>query len=133
MDLDTNLKIKNPKNLQELNINWSNYSLLFNFCFICVLFLIIFFSYIQAEILSFLYKKEFETETINFCQKKSPELKYIKILQIEKSKKKATTTCIFENKDENLKVFFGYSSGRWSINHSQKLNEKKSFYWPIYL
>lgn len=129
-DLD---KTKNTFFLEGAQIKWSDYSLIFNFFIACVFFLVIFFGYLQSEILTFLYQKQFEYQSREFCQKKSENLKYTKIISLEKSKKKAVSLCIFQNREENLKVIFTHSSEIWSISHFEKLNQKNAFYWPIYL
>lgn len=89
-------------------------------------------SYIQTEALTAIYRDQIP-EIDEMCPKKEYSLKYYKILKYEKSRKDLLMQCIYKDGHQNSEVIANLIGDKWVRVRVNKLNEKRGFYWPIYL
>ena len=89
------------------------------------------FPYINSTILTRRYLSQ-EEEFTQICSDRG-NLEYVQILDYEPQFKQAEVDCIFKDPSENLRLQLFKRSSGWEVNVSDKLNEERAWYWPIFV
>lgn len=89
-------------------------------------------SYIQTESLTRLYRDQISSVD-TLCPTKSSDLKFLKIIAYDKSRKELILQCIYKDGHQNSEVVANLISGKWTQVRVNRLNERGGLYWPIYL
>lgn len=97
-----------------------------------ILFYISVLSYIQTEILTSSYLSQIQNSQDLCKTDQNADLKFIKLVSFEKSKKNGRIFCIYGDSSKNIQVDVYYNRDNWYPSFTKKLNRERNFYWPIY-
>ena len=87
--------------------------------------------YLQAEILTNTFSSEAQ-DFKNICiSKLKVDQAKVKIISYEKGKKTAKVYCLSQNRQNDKEVLFNFTN-TWEPVVVENMQEKNSFYWPIY-
>jgi hypothetical protein len=68
----------------------------------------------------------------SICLNTQPgNLKYFKILRYEKYRGYAQIICVYDKAEDNVLLTLN-KTRQWEVITGKKLNQDRSFYWPIY-
>jgi len=100
---------------------------------IIIFFLLLIWSYIQTEIVTWAYAGQVSNiEKLCLDSSEKSNLKFYKILWYDKGLESATVYCIYDQSEKNTRLEINKNE-EWRINYSTKLNKERNLYWPIYV
>lgn len=121
----------NSLKFKDFSNSWNN---LWNFILFFTFIVFLLLSYLQAELLTFLYSSKAPIR--EFCKQIKPfeVLIGVKIIYLEKQKREMQVYCLYQNSQENLKLTLvrQLSKEVWKVLLIEKLNKDGNLYWPIY-
>lgn len=102
-----------------------------------IIFIVIFWGYFQAEILTSWHKDEFQS----ICQDTKTDVSgislnnifQVKVLEYNKNKGDAKIYCIYPKSDQNTRFYLNYYDQKWQVITKKIINVDGEVYWPIYL
>jgi len=95
----------------------------------CLIFVLI--PYLQVEFVTNFHPAEKELFVLNCLDQRVAELRYVKIISLNKQMGSASIFCGFKPREQNVLLYLEKQQEKWVVTYKEPANSAKT--WPIYL